>query len=185
MRLGIQRFGILAVGVLSSLALFGPALAQDGRRVAFQLPQQPDFSTVSPDQRGGERRVRLRAGPDDTRHADRIAFAGDTVESRLRDLGVRDGARFGDRGRLYLFAADGSRAVGYNLTRGEDGWSRQGLSVDDGAFMGDAQAGIAWRKGDFQTSFGYVQRDMPRENRLGRNLDEGIVALHLSFVPSR
>jgi len=180
----------LSVAVLA-LAACGRASAQTAPPRApqtFRLPQQPDFSNAAAElrQADGPRRTHARVDPDAaTVRADRIALAGGTVEARLRGMGVRSGDSFGQRGRLYLFAADGQTAVGYNLTHGDDGWSRQGLSMDDGAFMGDAQAGIAWRQGSVQTSFGYVQRDMPRENRLGRSLDEGIVALHLSFIPGR
>lgn len=190
MRLGVG----LSIGMLALVgfgAACGQAVAQDatpGLHPSFRLPQQPDFSNAAAELRQADasRRSRPRIDPDAaTARADRIALAGGTVEARLRGMGIRNGSSFGERGRLYLFAADGQTAVGYNLTHGDDGWSRQGLSMDDGAFMGDAQAGIAWRQGSLQTSFGYVQRDMPRENRLGRSLDEGIVALHLSFIPRR
>jgi hypothetical protein len=177
-------FGLVVLA--SSVA--GAAVAQDVAhrdRPTFNLPQQPDFSTLQRDRREPDQRVHLRTGPQDNRRAEHLAFGGQSAEARLRDLGVRDGARFGGRGRLYLFAADGRTAVGYNLTHGDAGWSRDGLSIDEGAFMGDAQAGIAWRQGDFQTSFGYVQRTIEKEGRIGRNLDEDIVALHVSFIPRR
>ncbi|MBX7249769.1 MAG: hypothetical protein K1X35_12090 [Caulobacteraceae bacterium] len=184
MRSGLG-FAVLLAGVLAASG--APARAEDvgrGERLVIRLPQQPDFSAPRSERRDADA-LRLRIGPEDTPRADRIALGAGGAEARLRDLGVRDGARFGDRGRLYLFAADGQTAVGYNLTHGEGGWSREGLSIDGGAFMGEAQAGIAWRQGDFQTSFGYVQRTIEKEGRIGRNLDEDIVALHVSFTPGR
>src|SRR6185437_13324082 len=39
----------------------------------------------------------------------------ETAAQRLRALGLRDGARFGDKGRWYLFAAASGRAVGLNM----------------------------------------------------------------------
>ena len=84
---------------------------------------------------------------------------------RLRDLGVTDGAAFGDKGRWYLFAAASGRAVGLNMLRGERGWDRAGWSTDDtGALVGDAQIGVGWRKGAMQTSFGVLHREAKAEH---------------------
>ena len=180
-----MRLGLGLAVAFAALALAFETAAQvfaADAEPAFRLPQQVDFSAERP--RADEpRRPRIRIGPSDD--FDAIAFGGETAEARLRAMGVRDGAAFRDRGRLYLFAADGQTAVGYNLTRSNGGWSREGLSLDDGAFVGDAQAGVAWRKGDLQTSFGYVHREVKREGRIGRDREEGFVALQLSWTPGR
>lgn len=117
------------------------------------------------------------------------AVAGATIRIG-ENLGVRDGREaFGDRGRWYLFAAGEGRAVGYNFARTRDGdYARSGFTHDSGAFMGDAQVGVAWRRGDLQTSFGYVYReheaDEIRISRgLDREVDEGVVAFQLSIKP--
>lgn len=179
--------GLAAAAV--AIAISGQAAAQDlaARDAAdFRIPQAVDFSLSARRPEGPVAPpVRLAAGPDDTRRLDSLALGASGLEARLRDIGVRDGDAFGGRGRVYVFAADGQRAVGYNLTRGADGWSRDGLSIDDGSFIGDAQAGVAWRQGDLQTSFGYVHREIKRDGRLGRDMEEGFVALQVSFTPGR
>lgn len=119
------------------------------------------------------------------------ASAGATVRigDRLDSLAPEGREAFGDTGRWYLFAAGEGRAVGYNFARNRDGdFVRSGLSQDRGSFMGDAQVGVAWRRGDVQTSFGYVYREhKARELRGGKDFDrdasEGVIALQLSIRP--
>lgn len=194
MRLSAAIAAALAGTALTSTALGAPSLALAQDRAdrdppTFRIPQQVDFNDgVERAHRGdGANRARIRVGPAprDFRDSDAIAFGGETVEARLRGMGVRDGSEFRGRGRVYVFAADGQTAVGYNLTPGGDGWSRDGLSLDQGAFIGDAQAGIAWRSGNTQTSFGYVHREVERQNRFGRDRQEGFVALQFSLTPGR
>jgi hypothetical protein len=85
----------------------------------------------------------------------------DRAVERLRDLGVGEGARFGREGRWYLFAAADGRAVGLNMLHGETGWDRAGWTTDaTGALVGDAQVGVGWRKGDAQSSFGVIHREV-------------------------
>jgi hypothetical protein len=80
---------------------------------------------------------------------------------RLKALGVRDGASFGQRGRWYLFAAASGRAVGLNMLRGDTGWNRAGWTTDaTSTLVGDTQVGVGWRKGAMQTSFGYIHREI-------------------------
>jgi hypothetical protein len=84
---------------------------------------------------------------------------GERALEQLRDLGVKDGTSFGDKGRWYLFAAASGRAVGLNLRQDEGGWTSAGWSEDRTAgFVTSAQAGLAWRKGPAQASIGYVRR---------------------------
>lgn len=110
------------------------------------------------------------------------------VSDGLERLGVQDGSAFGQRGRWYLYAETSGRAIGYNFLRGGDGgWRRSGLSTDQGAFIGDSQAGVAWRKGAMQASFGYVERSIHLQNIRADDLDthESMVALSFSFKPRR
>jgi hypothetical protein len=85
----------------------------------------------------------------------------DRAVERLRDLGVGEGAHFGSEGRWYLFAAADGRAVGLNMLHDERGWDRAGWTTDaTGALVGDAQIGVGWRKGDAQSSFGVIHREV-------------------------
>lgn len=109
------------------------------------------------------------------------------VARRLKDMGVRDGAEFGQEGRWYLFAAASGRAVGLNVTRDADGWDRRGWSTDPAALIGDAQVGVGWRKGNIQTSFGYMHRQVKGEHRIpgAESKDDSAVAFSLSIKPRR
>lgn len=104
---------------------------------------------------------------------------GSDMKSRLQGL-VQSGERFGDRPRWYLFAAASGRAFGYNLMQSGDGWRRSGVSLDKGSYIGDHQAGVAWRKGDLQASFGYVHREVKAYDY---EKDDGFVAFQLSIKP--
>ena len=109
---------------------------------------------------------------------------------RLRDLGVRDGATFGGQGRWYLFAAASGRAVGLNMLRNDlsNGWDRAGWTTDPtSSLVGDAQLGVGWRKGDLQTSLGYVHREMKGAHMLwGQDTrQDSMVAFSLSIRPGR
>jgi hypothetical protein len=111
----------------------------------------------------------------------------DKVAGRLENLGVRDGKSFGDQGRWYLFVAGGSRSVGLNMLRGADGgFQRAGWSTDStSALVCDAQAGVGWRRGAMQASFGYMHREVkPHEAVPGfEKRDDSLVAVSFSFKP--
>lgn len=107
---------------------------------------------------------------------------------RLRDMGVEDGARLGDKGRWYLFAAASGRAVGLNMLRGENGWDRAGWTTDPtGALVGDAQVGVGWRKGDMQSSFGVIHREVKGKHMVfgQQTRDDTVAAFTFSFRPQR
>ena len=89
----------------------------------------------------------------------------DAAVASLNAIGVGDGAKFGDKGRWYMFAAASGRAVGLNMLRGDGGWSRGGWSTDQSStLVGDAQVGVGWRKGAMQTSFGVLHREAKAEH---------------------
>jgi hypothetical protein len=96
---------------------------------------------------------------------------------------------FGQRARWYIYAAGSGRAVGYNFARTRDGdFARSGVSRDTGDFMGDASVGVAFRKGDLQSSFGLIYRELgPSDLRTGYGVDtdvsEGVLAFQLSIKP--
>jgi hypothetical protein len=114
---------------------------------------------------------------------------GQNAEDKVVDsLGVRDGASaYGDRGRWYVFAAASGRAVGLNMLRGQDGdWSRGGFTSDvTSKLIGDAQAGVAWRKGPMQASVGYIHREIKAKDQImGMGTQEdSVVALSFSLRP--
>ncbi len=113
---------------------------------------------------------------------------GERALEQLRDLGVQDGAGFGDKGRWYLFAAASGRAVGLNMLRGERGWDRAGWTTDaTGALVGDAQVGVGWRKGDVQSSFGVIHREVKGNHMVfGQTTrDDTVAAFTFSFRPQR
>lgn len=121
-----------------------------------------------------------------------IAEAGATVRiGRDIDRIVPEGQEaFGDRARWYVYAAGSGRAVGYNFARTRDGeYARSGVSHDSGAFLGDAQLGVAMRRGAMQSSIGLVYREIEpggiRRGASGMDTDvsEGLVAFQLSIKP--
>jgi hypothetical protein len=113
-----------------------------------------------------------------------------STAERLRDLGVRDGAALGGQGRWYLFAAASGRAVGLNMLRNDlnNGWDRAGWTTDPSStLVGDAQVGVGWRKGDLQTSLGYVHRKMKGAHMIWgqETRQDSMVAFSLSIRPGR
>jgi len=104
-----------------------------------------------------------------------------------------DGAqRFGERARWYLYAAGSGRAVGYNFARTRDGdYARSGYTQDRGSFLGDASVGVAYRRGDMQTSVGVVYREIDAGkglrgmDGLATDVSEGLIAFQLSIKPRR
>jgi hypothetical protein len=110
----------------------------------------------------------------------------DLAVERLKALGVRDGAGFGDRGRWYLFAAASGRAVGLNMLRGDGGWNRAGWTTDPTSkLVGDAQLGVGWRRGAMQTSVGFIHREVRGEHMiLGQETKpDSLVAVSFSVRP--
>ncbi|WP_293900438.1 lipid A-modifier LpxR family protein [Phenylobacterium sp.] len=108
--------------------------------------------------------------------------------AQLRGMGVRDGASYGDAGRWYLFAAASGQAVGLNIMRDDRGWDRAGWSTDStGALVGDAQIGIGWRKGDVQSSFGVIHREVKgRHMVFGQTTqNDTVAAVTFSIRPGR
>jgi hypothetical protein len=99
-------------------------------------------------------------------------------------LGVRDGAHFKDRSRVYLFGAVSGRGVGMNLMHDEDGaWRNGGLSTDKGGFIGQRQAGLAFRRGQTQAAISYVQ-EKTRAQILGITaIKDHRAMLNITFTP--
>jgi len=97
-----------------------------------------------------------------------VRFGKKMEDQVVNSLGVQDGRQFGQRGRWYMFAAASGQAVGLNMLRSGDGdWSGAGVSSDTSSkLVGDGQAGVAWRKGPMQASFGYVHRKIKAKDHI-------------------
>jgi hypothetical protein len=97
-----------------------------------------------------------------------VRFGKKMGDQVVNSLGVQDGREFGQQGRWYLFAAASGQAVGMNMLRSGDGdWNGAGISTDASSkLVGDGQAGVAWRKGPMQASFGYVHRKIRAKDHI-------------------
>jgi hypothetical protein len=110
----------------------------------------------------------------------------DAARRELARLGVGDGASFGDKGRWYLFAAASGRAVGLNMLRDDDGWRRAGWTTDPSStLISDAQIGVGWRRGAWQSSVGYVHREVKGDHMVfgQQTKEDSLAAFTLSFKP--
>jgi hypothetical protein len=116
----------------------------------------------------------------------RLESRDDKAANKLRAMGISDGKSFGEQGRWYLFAAASGRAVGLNMLRGEGGWDRAGWTTDaTSSLVGDAQVGVGWRKGDVQTSFGFIHREVKGSHMIfgQETKDDSLVAFSFSVKP--
>ena len=112
----------------------------------------------------------------------------DLAVRRLAQLGVKDGSAMGGQGRWYLFAAASGRAVGLNMLRSEGGWNKAGWTTDPSSkLVGDAQVGVGWRKGDMQSSFGVIHREVKGQHLFfgAQTRDDTVAAFTFSFRPQR
>ena len=86
---------------------------------------------------------------------------------KLNAWGIEEGEKtYGDKqGRWYLFAAAKGRSVGLNMVRdGAGHLANQGLTTDQTALVGTAEAGLGWRKGSRQVSLGFQRRHIASAN---------------------
>lgn len=108
-----------------------------------------------------------------------VRFGG----SGMLDRFVLSPGAFDNRGRWYLFAEGSGRAIGYDVAK-MNGSTGRGLASERG-FIGDTQAGVAWRKGSMQAAFGYVKRSVQVDSidPLAMRRHEDMVGLTFSFRP--
>lgn len=120
-----------------------------------------------------------------------LTLAPRTRDEGLADgldrLGLHDGARLGDRGRWYVFAAASGRAMGLNMLKDARGWDRAWSQDSSSTLIGDAQLGVGWRRGAMQTSFGYIHREVKGDHMLWgtQAKDDSMVAFSLAIKPRR
>jgi hypothetical protein len=92
-------------------------------------------------------------------------------------------------GHWYFYAQSSGRAIGYNLNKGDPPSFRSAnlfTQVEPG-YMSNAEAGVAWRRGNVQAAFGYTQRDFYLSNMrdTGMQSHESVVGFTFSFRPGR
>lgn len=98
-----------------------------------------------------------------TGHAQSFAERHGLVNGKIMSLKPQDGKVYGNKGRFMIYAAKGRDSVGYNFTRGLNDEMQTGISHDRGAYLGDAQVGVAYRKGALHAGFGMVHRTIKAE----------------------
>ena len=148
----MRPLGLLAGGVLGLVLITQAQAGDQPKDLKFaMLPYGGAKLGDTSDQAQPGAMVEFGPGRDDGR--------GERAAARLKEMGVRDGTEFGNAGRWYAFVGGSGKTLGFNVRRDPDGPLRTyGLSVDPAAAVGDVQAGVGWRKGDFQASAGYVHR---------------------------
>ena len=146
---------------------------QSARRVAAAYEPHLDFQ-VRPNGSGSEARVQVSLGPTED---------SGPVKSVVNKLGFIPQATpaIRKKSRLFLFAAVGSDAVGYNVLRNRDGQIRRaGFSAEKLAASGESQVGFGWRRGPLQASLGFLQREI---SAYGARARERFLGLTFSFRP--
>jgi hypothetical protein len=96
----------------------------------------------------------------------------------MRALGIGDERRFGAEPRWLIFAASGGRALGYSRLQAGQGGG--GWALERGGFFGRAQVGLAWRRGDYQSSISYVRDEIDIDLFGAEDIDEDRGALTLT-----
>jgi hypothetical protein len=86
----------------------------------------------------------------------------------------------GDRARVYVFAGFGNRVLGYNLVHDVNGFGSAGWSMERAARIGDAQVGVALRRGDLGLALVGVQRKF---YEVGRTVQDNMIGLRFTFSP--
>jgi hypothetical protein len=122
-----------------------------------------------------------------------VRFGSDLGHNVANKLGLHevDRSTYAGKGRWYIFAAASGQAVGLNMTPGSPGMPRNSWSSEStSALISDAQAGVGWRKGDMQASFGYVHREIRSDvseltnvNGSPSKISDSMVAFSLSIHP--
>ena len=134
-------------------------------------------------------------GMDVTPHAGLgLTSAGESAEAgaTLRFGGADALDTLGARnkpGHWYFYAQSSGRAIGYNLNKNDlpTFHSANLFTQFEPGYISDAEAGVAWRRGNVQASFGYTQRDFYLSNMrdTGMQSHESVVGFTFSFRPGQ
>jgi hypothetical protein len=135
--------------------------------------------------------VNFRGGAQDAEAGALVRFGSDLGARFAKSLGLHEVTSdvYGDRGRWYLFAGASGKTVGLNVTPGAAGLPRNSWSAEStSTLISDAQAGLGWRKGDLQASFGYVHREIKGQTfdltgPAPAKISDSMLAFSLSFHP--
>ena len=120
-----------------------------------------------------------RYGLEFTPQTETNAYGGTNTGAELRitrDLGKR---RSGEDGRYFLYASTGRRSV--ETPANAQAWAGR----DRNSLVSDTKAGVGWRNGQMETSFGYVRRKVP-QNYTANGLEKrggGMVGFSLTYRP--
>jgi hypothetical protein len=146
--------------------------AQNAYRFAGRYEPRFEFRTVRKAD-GDETQIQLSLGRDSVK---------DGVPIQVGRLGFsQTPRRLRDKGHWFLFAAGGTNAVGLNILNSPSGELRRaGWSTEHVAAVGSGQAGVGWRRGALQLSFGAVEREL---SSYGRSINQKFLAFTLSWGP--
>lgn len=111
-----------------------------------------------------------------------VRFGRDLTDDMLDAFGVSHAKDLRNTSRWFLYAGASGRSLGWNVLPGTDG--RRDLTYDESrSYVGTAQAGLAWRRGDLTASIGYVH-DKARPMLFGaRTETDDRVGLFLTYRP--
>lgn len=111
-----------------------------------------------------------------------VRFGRDLTDDMLDAFGVSHAKDLRNSSRWFLYAGASGRSLGWNVLPGTDG--RRDLTYDESrSYVGTAQAGLAWRRGDLTASLGYVH-DKVRPMLFGaRTETDDRVGLFLTYRP--
>jgi Uncharacterized protein conserved in bacteria (DUF2219) len=111
-----------------------------------------------------------------------VRFGRDLTDDMLDAFGVTHAKDVRNAQRWFLYAGASGRFLGWNVLPGQDG--RRDLSYEENrSYVGTAQAGLAWRKGDLTASVGYVH-DKARLRLFGaRTETDDRVGLFVTYRP--
>lgn len=158
------------------LARWSGANAPPPSALAALRPPEPDVERFNP--AGISPYARYGAAGADTQYMELGVSAPLKLNTRtkvLKALGIGDGQALGDQARWFLFAAAGGRALSYGYLQEQE--SRGGLwALERGGFVGQGQAGIAWRRGSFQSTVSYFRQEIRVDLFGADDVDEDRVA---------
>lgn len=162
------------------LVRWSGAAAPPPSTLASQRPPEPDVGRFS--SAGISPYARYGAIGADNHYMELGVSAPLRLNTRakmLNALGIGDGRALGDQARWFLFAAAGGRALSYGYLQEQE--SRGGLwALERGGFVGQAQAGLAWRRGSYQSTVSYFRQEIRVDLFGAEDVDEDRIAFTLT-----
>jgi hypothetical protein len=111
-----------------------------------------------------------------------VRFGRDLADEVVDAFGLAHSKELQKEPRWFLYAGASGRFLGWNVLPGQDG--RRDVSYEESrSYVGTAQAGLAWRRGDLTASVGYVH-DKARLKLFGaRTETDDRVGLFVTYRP--